>query len=184
MRTVLRRLGIVTGVAVSAFAFSLTGVGQAVAQNVKPVLVQVINGSNNPVPVIGRVEVANTASAPVATRDLADLAARNAFSEQIRLDVTGGQRGRLRCGPRRLAASRRNLFSDAQKDVPRTSRCGAADRIVGAASPFDLPSDGDHAGGIAWRGARRHRRRARVLSSDSVYAGPGWISDQGLGTRR
>jgi hypothetical protein len=89
MRTVLRRLGIVTGVAVSAFAFSLTSVGQAVAQNVKPVLVQVINSSNNPVPVIGSVEVTNTASAPVATRDLGELAARNAFSEQIRLDVTG-----------------------------------------------------------------------------------------------
>jgi hypothetical protein len=73
MGILLRRLGIAAGIVIAAFALSLTNTGQAIAQNIKPVLVQVVN----------------TATAPVVTRDLFDFAARNAFSEQIRLDVTG-----------------------------------------------------------------------------------------------
>ncbi len=89
MRTVLRRLGMVTSIAVAAFAFSMTNAGQAVAQNMKPVLVQVINDSSDAVPVTGIVRVANAAGTPLETRDVSDFAARNAFSEQIRVDVTG-----------------------------------------------------------------------------------------------
>jgi hypothetical protein len=104
LSTLLRRLAIVVGVAVSGFAFSLTSAGQAVAQNVKPLLVQVMNGSDNPVPVIGTVQVANTAAAPVVARDLGDFSARSAFNEQRRVDVTGFARADFTIPPgKRLA---------------------------------------------------------------------------------
>jgi hypothetical protein len=89
MRTLLRRLGIVAGIAMAAFVLSMTNAGQALAQNMKPVLVQVINSASEAVPVTGIVRVANAAGAPLDTRDVSDFAARNAFSQQIRVDVTG-----------------------------------------------------------------------------------------------
>jgi hypothetical protein len=86
MRKFLTHLGIVAGIGTAAFAISLTSAGQAVAQGIKPILVQVINTSAEAVPVTGIVRVANVTGTPLETRDVA---ARNAFSQQIRLDVTG-----------------------------------------------------------------------------------------------
>jgi hypothetical protein len=64
--TKLRKLAVVAGaMLVLSVVALLTPAGRAIAQNVKPLLVQVMNDSTTPVPVVGTVGLNTAASGPI-----------------------------------------------------------------------------------------------------------------------